>query len=144
MQKEQQKAGDAGDGIADIAHHIHGRLLHPLLTPAQLEQRAIVSNVVSERALEIEYAAPSSLASPAMLLRQTIGKLGDSLIESGIDKGLGSAVPGDPPPYVSIGWLIFNSIEEFGAAFGPHADELMGDLPNFTDIEPQIQISEIQ
>ena len=71
-------------------------------------------------------------------------KLGDSLIESGIDKGLGSAVPGDPPPYVSIGWLTFNTMEDFGASFGPHADEIMADIPNYTNIEPQIQISEIQ
>lgn len=72
------------------------------------------------------------------------GKLGDSLVESGIDTGVGTAVPGDPAPYVSIGWLTFNTMEDFGAAFGPHADEIMADVPNYTNIEPQIQISEIQ
>jgi hypothetical protein len=30
------------------------------------------------------------------------------------------------------------------AAFGPHAEELQGDIANYTDIEPTIQISEVQ
>ena len=71
-------------------------------------------------------------------------KLGSSLVEAGIDKGIGTAAPGAPAPFVSIAWLTFNTVEEFGAAFGPNADEIMADIPNYTDIEPQIQISEIQ
>ena len=71
------------------------------------------------------------------------GKLGSALVDSGIDTGIGSAVPGAPAPFVSIGWLTFNSLEDFQGAFGQHAEEIMGDIPNYTDIEPQIQISEI-
>lgn len=71
-------------------------------------------------------------------------KLGSSLVENGIDTGVGTAVPGEPAPFVSIGWLTFNTVEDFGASFGPHADEIMADIANYTDIEPQIQISEIQ
>jgi hypothetical protein len=29
------------------------------------------------------------------------------------------------------------------AAFMPHAEVLQGDMPNYTDIEPVIQISEV-
>ena len=71
------------------------------------------------------------------------GKLGTALVDSGIDKGIGTAAPGAPAPYASIGWLTFNSVEEFQNAFGAHAEEIMADIPNYTDIEPQIQISEI-
>jgi uncharacterized protein (TIGR02118 family) len=39
--------------------------------------------------------------------------------------------------------LYFNSMEEFGQAFATGAPILMADLPNFTDIEPVIQISEV-
>jgi uncharacterized protein (TIGR02118 family) len=38
----------------------------------------------------------------------------------------------------------FGSIGDFQAAFGPHAAEIMGDIPNYTSIEPIIQISEVK
>ncbi len=71
------------------------------------------------------------------------GKLGSALVDSGIDTGIGTAVPDAPAPFVSIGWLTFNSVEDFQGAFEPHAQEIMADIPNYTDIEPQFQISEI-
>jgi uncharacterized protein (TIGR02118 family) len=42
-----------------------------------------------------------------------------------------------------MGNLYFDSMEDFGNSFGPNADEIMADLPNFTNIEPIIQISEV-
>ena len=33
--------------------------------------------------------------------------------------------------------------EAFQAAFGPHAQEIMGDIPNYTDLTPVLQISEV-
>jgi hypothetical protein len=33
-----------------------------------------------------------------------------------------------------------DSIEAFQAGFGPHAQEIMGDIPNYTDQTPVIQI----
>ena len=36
-----------------------------------------------------------------------------------------------------------DSIEAFQAGFGPHAREIMGDIPNYTDQTPVIQISEV-
>ena len=35
------------------------------------------------------------------------------------------------------------SVEEFQEGFGAHADQLFADVPNFTDIAPVIQISEV-
>jgi hypothetical protein len=35
-------------------------------------------------------------------------------------------------------------VESFGAAFQPHAERIMGDIPNYTDISPTIQISELR
>ncbi|MCH8345949.1 MAG: EthD family reductase [Chloroflexi bacterium] len=60
-----------------------------------------------------------------------------------IDKGLASGAPGTPAPFIAVGHLYFSSVEEFEKAFGTHGPELMADVPNFTDIEPQIQISEV-
>jgi len=69
--------------------------------------------------------------------------LGDALKEASYDKGLGGGAPGSPETYVAIANFYFNSMEEFGQAFAAGAPTLMGDLPNFTNIEPLVQISEV-
>jgi uncharacterized protein (TIGR02118 family) len=38
--------------------------------------------------------------------------------------------------------MVFDSVDAFQAAFGPHAKTIMADIPNYTDIQPTIQISE--
>ena len=60
-----------------------------------------------------------------------------------IDKGLAGGAPGTPPTYVCMAHLFCDSVEAFQAGFGPHTDEIMGDIPNYTDIAPLIQMSEI-
>jgi len=60
-----------------------------------------------------------------------------------IDKGLAGATPGAPATHVSMCHIYCESIEAFQAGFGPHAKEIMGDLPNFTDGAPIVQISEV-
>jgi len=73
-----------------------------------------------------------------------VGKLlGDSLKNTTVEKGLGSAEPGSVAPYAGMGNMYFDTAEDFGKAFGPNAAQIMGDLPNFTNIEPIIQISEV-
>jgi uncharacterized protein (TIGR02118 family) len=57
--------------------------------------------------------------------------------------GLAGGTPGSPAPFAAIGELLFDSVEAFTTAFTPHAAEIMGDIPNYTKIEPVIQISEI-
>ena len=69
--------------------------------------------------------------------------LGDALKGATAEKGLGSAAPGSPAPYLGIGTMYFDSVRDFGEAFGPNAEKIMADLPNFTNIEPTVQISEI-
>jgi uncharacterized protein (TIGR02118 family) len=69
--------------------------------------------------------------------------LGSALKGATVEKGLGGGAPGSPAPYAGMGNMYFNSVEEFGNAFGSNAEKIMGDLPNFTDIEPVIQVSEV-
>lgn len=69
--------------------------------------------------------------------------LGYALQDASYDKGLGGGAPGTPAPNVAMANLYFNSKEEFGQAYGSAAPKLMGDLPNFTDIVPVVQISEV-
>ncbi len=37
----------------------------------------------------------------------------------------------------------FSTADDFLQAFMPHAPELQGDMPNYTDIEPIVQINEV-
>ncbi len=43
-----------------------------------------------------------------------------------------------------MGHLYFDSAEVFEIAFGPHAQEIMADIPTYTDIQPTIQVSEVK
>lgn len=69
--------------------------------------------------------------------------LGEALKGATVEQGLGGAEPGSTAPYAGMGNMYFDSVEDFGKAFGPNADKIMGDLPNFTNIEPIIQVSEV-
>jgi uncharacterized protein (TIGR02118 family) len=68
--------------------------------------------------------------------------MGDFLKAVSVEKGLAGAFPGSPAPYFAMGNMYFDSLEEFQKAFAG-AENLMADIPNFTDTEPQIQISEV-
>ena len=71
-------------------------------------------------------------------------KLGDALKDVVVEKGLGGAVPGSPAPYMALCHMSFDSVEEFQNAFGPHAEAIMGDVPNYTNVQPLVQISEVK
>lgn len=71
------------------------------------------------------------------------GLMGDALKGASIESGLGGGAPESPAPFIIIASMFFDSMEDFGQAFGSNADQIMSDLPNFTDIEPSIQISEV-
>lgn len=60
-----------------------------------------------------------------------------------VERGLGGATPGSAPSYVAMCHYLFDTADDFMAAFVPHTAELKGDMPNYTDMEPIIQISEV-
>lgn len=70
--------------------------------------------------------------------------IGDALKGANVDYGIASGIPGEEVPYVVMTHLTFESIESFQTAFGPHAEKIMMDLPNFTNSKPIIQISEVK
>ncbi len=69
--------------------------------------------------------------------------LGDALKGLEIDKGMAGRTPEDPVPYLAIGYLYFDSLAEYQNAFGPNAAQITGDIPNYTNSQPVIQISEV-
>jgi uncharacterized protein (TIGR02118 family) len=70
-------------------------------------------------------------------------RMGDKLKKYSIDKGVAGGAPGSEPTYLVILSLFCESAEAFAAGFGPHAQEILSDIPKYTDVEPIIQVSEI-
>jgi uncharacterized protein (TIGR02118 family) len=70
-------------------------------------------------------------------------RMGDACKYYTIDKGLAGGAPGAPATYVGMCHIFADSVEAFQKSFGPHAKEIMGDIANYTDIAPVMQISEV-
>lgn len=60
-----------------------------------------------------------------------------------VERGLEGGIPGSEAAYVAMCHYQFDSVENFMAAFTPHAAALQVDMPNYTDIEPVIQVNEV-
>ena len=71
-------------------------------------------------------------------------KLGKGCKGVAVEQGVSGATPGSRPAFIAMGHLYFDSLADFQAAFGPHAKDIMADIPNYTDIQPTIQISEVK
>jgi uncharacterized protein (TIGR02118 family) len=54
-----------------------------------------------------------------------------------------SAPDGGEAPFFAMALIRFQSPEQLGAALaGEHTAEIMGDLTNFTDVQPIVQVNE--
>lgn len=69
--------------------------------------------------------------------------MGDAVLAIEIDQGIAGGTPGASATYQAIGNMYFESLESFQNAMAPHGEQIMGDIPNYTNIEPIIQISEV-
>ena len=80
------------------------------------------------------------LATHIPLVRE---KVGDALKGVTIDSGRASREPGSAPTYTTVTRLLFDSMEDVATRMAPHSPVFDADIPNFTDIKPFIQISEV-
>jgi len=71
-------------------------------------------------------------------------KLGAACKRLAVEHGIAGMTPGSAPAYIAMGHIYCDSTEAFESAFASHAQEIMGDIPNYTDIQPIIQISEVK
>lgn len=70
-------------------------------------------------------------------------RMGEACHHYTVDKGLAGGAPGTDPVYVGMCHIFSESVEAFQAGFGPHAAEILADIPNYTDLSPVLQISEV-
>jgi|SRR5882672_1169001 len=75
------------------------------------------------------------------LVRERMGSFG--VVRTEVDKGVAGGAPGAPAPYVAVGHVYVNSLDGWQKGMGQHGKEILADIANYTNIQPQIQISEI-
>jgi uncharacterized protein (TIGR02118 family) len=71
-----------------------------------------------------------------------------ALVEPGakgvaVEERIAGQAPRSPAPYLAMGHLLFQSVEELHKAFDLHAQTIMSDIPKYTNTQPIIQISEV-
>src|SRR5215469_681480 len=71
-------------------------------------------------------------------------KLGTACKNAAVEQGISGATPGSRPAFIAMGHLYFDTLADFQSAFGPHAKAIVADIPNYTDIEPTLQISDVK
>jgi uncharacterized protein (TIGR02118 family) len=69
--------------------------------------------------------------------------LGNACKMATIEQGLSGLAPASKPAYAVMGHLYFDSIDDLQQSFGVHAETIVADIPNFTDIAPVVQIGEV-
>ena len=70
-------------------------------------------------------------------------RLGDACLRYEIDKGLAGRDPSSAPKFVAACHIYSPTLGAFQEAYRPHRAEIVADGPNYTDITPIVQISEI-
>src|SRR5436190_22519589 len=67
-------------------------------------------------------------------------RLGSACAYYTVEKGLPGRAPGAPPAFVAMCAFICGSAEAYQAAMHEHGAEILGDIANYTDIAPVIQV----
>ena len=88
------------------------------------------------RTFDMDYYSTKHVPMVAQLL-------GDAVIGATVEQGLNAGEPGSSPAYLGIGNLYFESVDSFQSSFGPNADKILSDIPNFYNGEPVMQVSEV-
>jgi uncharacterized protein (TIGR02118 family) len=68
----------------------------------------------------------------------------DAIESITVSTGVGGGAPGAPAPYKVMATLQLKSMEAFQAGMTKGGAEIMGDIKNFTNITPQMQVSEVR
>lgn len=61
-----------------------------------------------------------------------------------VERGVAAPHSALPPAYVALCHFLFDSADDFVAAFMPHATELQADIANYTTTAPVVQFSTVE
>jgi uncharacterized protein (TIGR02118 family) len=71
-------------------------------------------------------------------------RLGSALKRESVEQGISGEGAGSPAPYATTCHLLFDSVQAYQTSFGPHAQEIVEDIPKYTNSQPLIQIGEVK
>lgn len=97
--------------------------------------------VLYPKSAESQFNWDYYLNSHTPMVQDRLGPLGMLRIE--VDQGVGTLAPGQPPTFEAIAYLVFESVEDLQKGMGAHGAEIMGDIANYTNIQPIVQINQI-
>ena len=72
------------------------------------------------------------------------GFIGANLKFYEIDKGLSGRTAADKAPFLAIGYFYISDINEYNKAIAANRDAIVSDFKNYTNVQPQIQVSEVK
>jgi uncharacterized protein (TIGR02118 family) len=61
-----------------------------------------------------------------------------------VEQGLSGVAIGSPPPFLAMGHLVFESVADFQQVLEAHGQAILADVPNYTNTQPTIQVSEVK
>lgn len=70
------------------------------------------------------------------------GFIGEDVIRSEVTRGV-STLGDDTPPYMAIGHIYMHTMAGFERAVAEHLQDMLDDMPNYTNITPVVQIEEV-
>jgi uncharacterized protein (TIGR02118 family) len=70
--------------------------------------------------------------------------LGGDLKQGSVDQGISGGEPGSRAPFIAVGHLFFDSTDAFQKAMAEHGEQLLNDIPNYTNAQPLIQVNEVK
>jgi uncharacterized protein (TIGR02118 family) len=70
--------------------------------------------------------------------------LGAALKGVSVEQGISGEDPESAAPYITTAHMLFDSVESFQASFAPHAQEIIEDIPKYTNSQPLLQVGEVK
>lgn len=98
---------------------------------------AILYPAGEDKTFDMDYYSQKHMPMAAELF-------GDNLKAWSIDEGLSGGAPGSGPTYHAVGYFYFPDMPTMGRSMETHSETLRADVPNYTNIKPVLQVSEVK
>lgn len=127
-------------GAASVA--LASKVGHPGAALRGLGARKMIkANVFYPNGADTKFDMDYYLTKHMPLVKESFGS---ALKGASVDQGIAGGMPGSPATYAAVCSLLFDSVGDLQAGMAANAAKLMADIPNFTNVHPTIQVSEVK
>ena len=100
---------------------------------SEVEEDMVKVSVLYPMQSDTKFDMPYYLHSHITRVQQL---LGPRLKGVAVEEGISGMQPGSSASYAAMGHLLFESVADFQASFGPHANTIVGDIPTIRTRNP--------